>query len=219
MRTLTLFSTTDLYGSLQILPVLFHRVNGAAEVSAEAIADLLRAGGAPKFARIAIEAPEIDAPQDLIPILTERLRGGAGRIILDHATGALFLDRIYRDKRQVIWVGLIQEAFMTAFRADVTRHRTLEVTFATRAPKPLELAISRAIPSMSPAEAHVALQRKAVVMTFPMLVDLLVETIEMATAQHAALNAGTVADHLVLTAQDIVSGLVIEPLHRTEDVA
>lgn len=219
MRTLTLFSTTDLHGSLQILPVLFHRVNRAPEVTAHAIADLLRAGGVCKFAQVQIEAPESCEPQALIPVLTERLRAGAGRIILDHATGALFFDRIYRDKRQVTAVGRIQEAFMTVFRADITRHRTLEVAIATRAPKKLELALSRAIPSMSAAEAAVALQRKAVLMTFPMLVDLLIEAIEAAAAHHAALNAGEVANDLPLTAQDIISGLVIEPLHRTEDVA
>lgn len=219
MRTLTLFSTTDLPGSLQILPVLFHRVNGAAEVSADAIADLLRAGGVTKIAQVQLAVSEGGEPQDLIPVLTERLRAGAGKIVLDHATGALFFDRIHRDKRQVTWVGRIQEAFMTTFRADVTRHGTLKVTFATRAPRKLELAISRAIPSMSASEAHLARQRRAVLMTFPMLVDLLVEAIGLAAGQHAALNAGEIADDLPLTAQDIVSGLVIEPLHKSEDVA
>jgi hypothetical protein len=202
MRTLTLFSTTDLPGSLQILPVLFHRVNGAAEVSAHAIADLLRAGGVTKLAQVQLAVSEGGEPQNLIPALAEGLRAGAGKIVLDHATGAL-----------------IQEAFMTTFRADVTRHGTLEVTFATRAPRKLELAISRAIPSMSTAEANLALQRRAVLMTFPMLVDLLVEAIGMAAAHHAALNAGEIANDLPLTAQDIVSGLVIEPLHKSEDVA
>jgi hypothetical protein len=213
MHTLTLFSTTDLAGSLHILPVLFHRVNRFASADEQAVADLLRAGGVRERATVQIPGEPVALAEDLIPQIQACVRAGSAKVILDHATGWLFLDRLRNDKREILWVGLIQEAFLSQFRTNLPEAKTLSVALKTRAPDTLALALSAAIPSMSHGEAKIALTRSGVVMTFPMLLTLIREALRHAAERHEAINTSASPGPAPLSAEDILNGVVVEPLH------
>lgn len=219
MRTLTLFSTTQLVGSLQILPVLFHRVNSPDQVKDEHVAQLVRAGGARPTVSFALGIPAAAPLAALAEAIERQLTPVPVQIILDHATGQLFLDRTRDGRREIRPAGLIQEAFMTRFRADITRIGTLAVAFETGAPAILCRCIADAIPSMSVDEARVALTRTKVIMRFEHLMTLLVKAIGLAAERHVAINAGEIADDQPLLPTGILSGLVIDPLHLGQAAA
>lgn len=214
MRTVTLFSAQDLEGSLQILPVLFHRLIHAPCDHDRVVGDLLRIGGLMPVLTCEMPVSE-DAPlEDLVACVITSTVPYRTRVILDHISGQLWLDRSYGRTRQMIPAGTIQDAFFARPHPELPKTGSLSVRLTTREPEITARLISQAIPSMSFPEAQVVLTRESIVMHFPMLIALLVAATKASAQRHQAINAGTLPDDATLPAESLVRDLTIAPLHR-----
>jgi hypothetical protein len=217
MRRVTILSPHDLAGSIRIPQALFHRLVTDDSDRLGALRALIRAGGLKPLQTLELAIPDAAAPDACLARLKEITRTPRDRIILDHATGRLWHERPtdsdHGPDRVMEAMGAIQDAFLSDETVDLATFGTLAVTMTTRRTDLLALALSRAIASMSHAEAQRALAKSSVIMRLPMLVDLILDVLRTCADRHAAVNAGESVDEEGIRADDILTRLDVAPLH------